>query len=145
MSGLRMSGNGKIPLYLTLLAVLLIVGVVLAVQPYSVPSPWYRYEAPSRRYLRAALRQDSVALARQSVSTVPVAWALHAARAHPAELRVWSRYARPWWGVERGDTATVYLDTHTGVCRDHPIVLHFVGGGSRARVLQATSACFEGP
>jgi hypothetical protein len=145
MSGFGISGNGKIPLYLTLLGLLLTVGVLLAVQPYSVPSRWNRYAAPSQRYLHAALQQDSVALARQSLSTAPVTWALHAARAHPTALAVWSRYARPWWAVEHGDTATVYLDTSTEVCSDQPIVLRFVGRGSQARVLRATSACFEGP
>jgi hypothetical protein len=135
--------NGKTPLILTVAVFLLAAGWLLAVQPYSAPSPWLRYGAASERYLAAALRQDSMELVRQSVTTAPVAWALHAARVNPRALAVWSRYARPSWGLERGDTAIVYLDTSTDVCSRQPIVLRFVGGRKHTRVLQASSACFE--
>jgi hypothetical protein len=137
--------NGKTPLYLTILAVLLAGGVVFAVQPYSAPSRWYRYTGPSRSYLRAALRQDSISLARQSLSSAPVTWGLHAARAHPQAMIVWTRYARPAWGLEQGDTAIVFLDTSTEVCDRDPIVLRFVTTEAGPRVLEASSACFEGP
>jgi hypothetical protein len=137
--------NGKTPLYLTILALVLALALVLTLQPYSAPSRWYRYAGPTRSYLRAALRQDSLALARLSLTAAPVSWALHAARTHPRAMDVWSRYARPSWGLEQGDTAIVYLDTDTDVCSEDPIVLHFIGGGKEIRVFRATSACFEAP
>lgn len=137
--------NGKTPLYLTILIAVLAMAFLFAVQPYSAPSRWNRYAEPARDYLRAAVRQDSLALARQSLSSAPVSWALHAAKAHPQALAVWSRYALPSWGLEHGDTAIVYLDASTDVCNDQPIVLQFVGGGKRARVLRASSDCFEVP
>jgi hypothetical protein len=98
-----------------------------------------------RSYLSAAVREDSLALARQSSSAAPVAWALHAARTHPQALAVWARYARPDWGLERGDTAIVVLETYTEVCSHDPIVLWLVGRDRQWRVVQASSACFEGP
>lgn len=81
--------NGRPPLVL-MLGLVAAIGVELfVVQPYSVPSPWQPYVAPARRYLQAALVSDSAALERQSVSTVPVAWALHAARMAPETMAVW--------------------------------------------------------
>jgi hypothetical protein len=135
----------KTPLYLTILLAGLAVAALLTVQPYSAPSRWNRYAGAAERYLEAALRQDSVALAKQSLSTAPVSWGLHAGRAHPRALAVWSRYAHPSLGFQHGDTAIVYLETATEVCSQEPIVLHFVGTGKRTRVLQASSACFELP
>lgn len=137
--------NGKTSVYLIILAAGLGVAALLTLQPYSAPSRWHRYAEPTRSYLRAALRKDSLALTRQSVTAAPVNWALHAARTNPGAMAVWSRYARPSWGLERGDTAIVYLETGTEVCSGDPIVLHFVRGGTQPRVLRASSACFEGP
>jgi hypothetical protein len=137
--------NGRMPLYLTILTVILAAAWLRLAQPYSAPSRWSRFAGASERYLQAALRQDSVELVRQSITAGPVTWALHAARSHPRALAVWTRYARPSWGLERADTAVVYLETSTEVCSEDPIVLRFVGGGKQARVAHASSACFEGP
>lgn len=137
--------NGKTPAYLAVLAVVFAVGVLLLWQPYSVTPRWKRYAAPMESYLRAAVRQDSVALARQTLSDSAVTWALHAARAHPQALAVWARDARPSWGLERGDTAIIGLETFTEVCDANPIVLRFVVHEKRPMVAQASSACFEAP
>jgi hypothetical protein len=136
--------NGKTPLYLTVALGLLAGALVFAWQPYSVTSRWARYAGPMQSYLRAALRRDSLALVRQTGSAEAVAWALHAARAHPEALTVWTRHAHPSWGLEIGDTATIGLDSDTNVCSEHPIVLRFVTG-KVPRVIEASSACFENP
>jgi hypothetical protein len=137
--------NGKTPLYLTALFVVAAGGVLLAWQPYSVPSRWARYSTPVRSYLRAAVRHDSLALTQQSLSAAPVRWGLHASRSHPQELAVWARFAVPDAGVERGDTAIIVLETSTEVCGHNPIVLRLEGRNGLWRVAQASSSCFEGP
>jgi hypothetical protein len=134
--------NGKMPLYLTLVATALFIAALRILEPYSVASPWHAYTEPAKRYLQAAVRQDSIALARQSGSTAPVLWALAAARAQPESLAAWARDAEAWTGGRRGDTADVLLAIPSEVCSKHPIWLRFVGSGKKARVLQATSACF---
>jgi hypothetical protein len=135
--------NGKMPFYLTLLAGTLLVLALAILQPYSVSSPWRVYTKPAQRYLQAAVRLDSIALTRQSGSAAPVVWALHAARTHPESLAVWASDAEAWSGGRRGDTVDVVLQTPTEVCSRHPIWLSFVGVGDNARVLHASSACFE--
>lgn len=135
--------NGRMPLYLTLIAAVVFVAVLRIFEPYSVSSPWRAYTEPAKRYLQAAVRQDSIALARQSGSTAPVLWALAAARAQPESLAAWARDAEAWTGGRRGDTADVLLSIPTDVCSKHPIWLRFVGTGKNARILQATSACFQ--
>jgi len=90
--------NGRTPYLLTLVALAVIVVTVLLVQPYSVRSRWQPYVQPARQYLQAALRRDSAALTRQSVSAAPVAWALHAARTAPETLAVWAAALRPATG-----------------------------------------------
>lgn len=135
--------NGKMPLYLTLLAATLFVLALAILQPYSVSSPWRAYTRPAQRYLKAAVRLDSLALARQSGSAGPVVWALNAARRHPESLAVWASDAEAWTGGRRGDTVDVALQTPTEVCSRHPIWLSFVGAGDDARVLHASSDCFE--
>lgn len=134
--------NGRMPLYLTLLAAALFIAALRIFQPYSVSSPWRVYTEPAKRYLQAAVRQDSVALARQSGATAPVLWALAAARAQPESLAAWARDAEAWTGGRRGDTADVLLAIPTEVCSKHPIWLRFVGTGESTRVLHASSACF---
>jgi hypothetical protein len=134
--------NGKMPLYLTLVAAALFIAVLRIFEPYSVSSPWRDYTEPAKRYLQAAMRQDSLALARQSGSNAPVRWALAAARAQPESLAAWARDAKAWTGGRRGDTADVLLAIPGEVCSKHPIWLRFVGSGKQARVLQATSDCF---
>src|SRR6266511_4708630 len=47
--------NGKMPLYLTLLAGVLCVVALWILQPYTVRSPWDVYTKPAHRFLEAAL------------------------------------------------------------------------------------------
>jgi hypothetical protein len=135
--------NGKIPLYLTLLVMALLAAALLTFQPYSAEWPGTGYTRPAQRYIRAAIRQDSVGLLRLSVSPSPVAWALDAARAHPDTLALWSRRVQVWTGERRGDTAEVFVYPLGKVCGEAPIVLRFVGSGSNAKVLRASSACLD--
>jgi hypothetical protein len=135
--------NGRMPMYLTLLAAVVCAAVLWILQPYSVRSPWDAYTKPAQRFLIAATRRDSLALLRQSGSVAPVVWALAAARAQPESLSVWARDAEAWTGKRRGDTADVLLSTATDVCSRHPIWLRFVGSGKQARVVRASSACFD--
>lgn len=135
--------NGKAPLYLTVAGAVLLVAAIAVLQPYSVTSPWSVYNRPARRFLQAALRGDSVALAHQSASSVPVVWALQAARKHPDSLAVWARNAEARTGGRWGDTAEVLLQTPTEVCSKDPIWIRFAGMGDDAIVLRASSTCFE--
>jgi len=136
--------NGKAPFYLTLLAMALLGAAVLWFQPYSAEWPGTGYARPAQRYLQAAIRQDSVGLARLSASTTPVAWALTAARTHRDSLVAWARDAQAWVGARQGDTAEVFVFNASGeVCAGTPITLRFVGSGDHARVLRASSACWD--
>jgi hypothetical protein len=133
--------NGKIPLYLTLLVMASLAAALLTFQPYSADWPGTGYTKPAQRYIRAAIRQDSVGLVGLSASLSPVAWALNAARAHPDTLALWGRRVQAWTGDRRGDTAEVFVYPPGDACGEAPIVLRFVGSGSDARVLRASSAC----
>lgn len=133
--------NDKTPLYLTLLVMALLTAVLLTFQPYSADWPGTGYTKPAQRYIRAAIRQDSVGLVRMSLSLSPVSWALDAARAHPDTLALWGRRVQAWTGEKRGDTAEVFVYPLGDACGEAPIVLRFVGSGSDARVLRASSAC----
>jgi hypothetical protein len=135
--------NGKAPLYLTLLVMAVLAAALLTFQPYSADWPGTGYTKPAQRYIRAAIRQDSAGLVALSVSLSPVAWALDAARAHPDTLALWGRRVRAWTGERRGDTAEVFVYPPSDVCGEAPIVLQFVGSGSNARVLRASSACLR--
>ena len=135
--------NGKTPLYLTVLGVALLGGAVLLFQPYSADFPGTAYAKPARRYIQAAIRQDSVGLRRLSSSPAPVAWALQAARARPDSLAAWSGATSAWTGVHRGDTTYVLVFPAGEPCSQAPIVLQFVGDGDNVRVASAGSACFE--
>jgi hypothetical protein len=135
--------NGRIPLYLTLLVMALLTAALLTFQPYSADWPGTGYTKPARRYIRAAIRQDSVGLVGLSVSLSPVAWALDAARAHPDTLALWGRRIQAWTGERRGDTAEVFVYPLGDTCGEAPIVLRFLGSGSNARVLGASSACLR--
>ena len=136
--------NGRTPLYLTVLLVLLLGATLFLVQPYSADWPGAGYAGPARRYIRAAIRQDSVGLVRLSTSMEPVGWALSAARAHGDSLALWSRPIEAWTGEMRGDTAEVFVYPSGSACAGAPIVLRFVGTGKAVRVLQASSACWDG-
>jgi hypothetical protein len=133
--------NGKIPVYLTVLVMASLAAALLTFQPYSADWPGTGYTKPAQRYIRAAIRQDSAGLVALSVSLSPVAWALDAARAHPDTLALWGRRVQAWTGERRGDTAEVFVYPPGDVCGEAPIVLRFVGSGSNARVLRASSAC----
>ena len=134
--------NGKAPLWLAMLALGAVGAAIILFQPYSADWPGTAYADPSRRYIRAAIRQDSAGLARLSVSAAPVIWALDAARAHPDSLALWKRRIAAFVGDLRGDTAEVFVYPPGGACGESPLVLRFVGAGRGARVLAANSTCW---
>jgi hypothetical protein len=133
--------NGKQPLLLTILAAGVFIAAVVILQPYSADRPGRAYTKPAQRYIRAALRQDSVRLARLSVSTTPVVWALDAARTHPESLALWDGRTQALTGARSGDTTQVFLYPSGQACSNAPIVFRFVGSGTDARVLSASSSC----
>jgi hypothetical protein len=135
--------NGKAPLYLTLVGAVLLGAAILLIQPYSADFPGTAWAKPARRYLHAAISQDSVSLSRLSASAAPVAWALEAARTHPDSLAAWSGRPEAWTGVHRGDTTYVLVFPAGEPCSNAPIVLQFVGAGDDARVSKVSSACFD--
>jgi hypothetical protein len=135
--------NGKTPLYLTLLLLVLLGGTLLVFQPYRADWPGTAYAEPARRFIRAALRQDSVGLLRLSTSPAPVDWALRAARTHGDSLALWGRRIEAWTGERHGDTAEVFVYPAGQHCDEAPIVFRFVGTGRDSRVVQASSTCFE--
>ena len=132
--------NGKMPPVLALSGALLLLSVLLAVQPYSVTSPWQAYTEPARRFLGAAVRGDTAELYLQSLGATAVQWALGAARFHPDSLAYWARQAEAWAGNHHGDTAEVFVEAPSSHCN---LVLHFVGPAENAKVERASSACFE--
>jgi len=135
--------NGKAPLYLTVLAAVLLIAATLLFQPYTADFPGTAYARPARHYLQAAISQDSVSLSRLSASAAPVAWALEAARIHPDSLAAWAGPTKAWTGARLGDTTDVLIFPAGEPCSQAPIVLRFVGAGDDARVLEASSACFD--
>jgi hypothetical protein len=135
--------NGKTPLYLTLVVITLLIAGLLALQPYTADWPGARYTAPARRYVRAAIRQDSVELLRMSASMSPVTWALEVARAHPDTLALWAGRVRAWTGERLGDTVEVFLYPPGDACQEAPIVFRFVDSGNAMRVFRVSSACLD--
>lgn len=135
--------KGKEPLFLTILAAGLFVAALFTVQPYSADWPGGGYTKPAQRYIRAALRQDSVRLTRLSASDIAVLWVLDAARTHRESLALWSGHTRAWTGARSGDTTEVFLYPRGEVCSKAPIVFRFVGSASEARVLSARSTCLD--
>ncbi|HET7468929.1 MAG TPA: hypothetical protein VFJ81_04605 [Gemmatimonadales bacterium] len=131
--------NGRMPILLTAIAAVLAALAVLVLQPYSVRSPWTAYSAPARRYLRAALERDSLELVHQSAGAGSVTWALAVGRRHSDSLAVWSRSAEAWAGIRHADTAEVFVAAPQSSCS---LVFRFVGPARRARVQQASGACF---
>jgi hypothetical protein len=126
-------------LALTVLLAGLFTGLVFLAQPYTAPGG--PLTKPAQRYVRAALRGDSLRLAALSASTEPVAWALAAGRSHRESLAYWSGYTQTSAGVPSGDTMEVFLYPSGDQCSQSPIVLHFVGSGRDAKVVSASSAC----
>jgi hypothetical protein len=129
----------RISISLTIALLALALGAVLAIQPYSVRSPWSAYDAPGHRFLSAALRRDSAELSRLSVSSGVVDWAIRAHREHPHDLSVWARFARAQAGLVQSDTTRVLFETATEVC---PLLITFVGQETQARVLEAKPRCY---
>ena len=132
----------RISISLTVVLLTLALAAVLAIQPYSVPSPWSAYEALGRRFLSAALSRDSAELSRLSLSSDAVGWAIRTERDHQHALSVWARFAKAGAGVTQSDTSRVLFDTGTEVC---PLLITFVGAEAQARVLAAKSRCYESP
>jgi hypothetical protein len=132
--------NAKMPWLLTVLGLGLFAGFFMTVQPYSA---WHgqAYAEPAQRYVQAALRQDSVKLARLSAASTPVSWALQAARMHPESLALWIDHPEAWIGAHYGDTTEVFLYPSGEACSKAPILIRFVGSGRHAKVLSATSRC----
>jgi hypothetical protein len=135
--------DGKQPLFLTILATGLFVAALITLQPYSADWPGTDYIKPAQRYIRAALKQDSLRLVGLSASETPVRWALDAARAHPESLAQWAGRTQAWTGVRSADTTQVFLYPRGDVCSEAPIVFRFVGSGSQTKVLSASSSCLD--
>ena len=133
--------NGKTPLYLTVIAAGLLGAAVLVIQPYTADFPGTDYARPARRYLRAAIHQDSVGLRRMSASSAAVAWGLEAARSHPDSLAAWGGRTETYVTARHADTTDVLVYPAEQRCGEVPIALRFVGTGSHAKVVHASSAC----
>jgi hypothetical protein len=130
----------RISIALTLALLVLALAAVLAIQPYSVRSPWSVYDIPGQRFLSAALRRDSAELTRLSISSDAVDWAIRTQRDHPHALSVWAHFARAGAGVTQSDTSRVLFETATEVC---PLLITFVGHKQQTRVLEAKSRCYS--
>lgn len=131
------------PIYGTLVFLGILAAALLVLQPYSADWPRSTYSDPARRYIQAAMRQDSATLARLSASESPVRWALAAARRHPERLTVWKGRIETWRGERRGDTTEVFVYPSAWTCHEEPIVLRFVGSGNAPKVLEASSLCLS--
>ena len=132
----------RIPLYLSMAAATLLTAAVLTLQPYSADRG---FAIPAERYVRAALAQDSMALANLSVADSPVAWALHMARRSPTSLEAWARHSEAFTGEHHGDTTQVFLYSRDAVCGDEPIQFEFVGLRDDARVAGVGLHCDSAP
>ena len=134
--------NGKTPLLLTFIATGLFVAIVFMIQPYSADSSGRAYAKPARRFIQAALRQDSAKLASLSITNVPVAWALNAARRDRESLALWGERTEGLTGPRAGDTTEVMVYPADGErCSKAPMLFRFVGSGNEAKVLSVSSSC----
>jgi hypothetical protein len=133
----------KRPIYGTLVLLGVLLAALVIFQPYTADWPASEYTDPARRYIRAALRRDSVTLTQLSTSDSPVRWALAAARRHPDTLALWARRVQAFAGEHRGDTTEVFVYAPGEACDGEPIVLRFVGSESRVKVVEASSACLN--
>jgi hypothetical protein len=131
------------PIYGTLILIGVLLAALLVFQPYTADWPGSGYTEPARRYIRAALRQDSVTLVQLSTSESAVRWALAAARRHPDTLALWGRRVRVWAGEQRGDTTEVFVYPPGEACDGEPIVLRFVGSETSLKVVEASSGCLN--
>jgi hypothetical protein len=93
---------GWVPAGWLILATLLAGAALLWLQPYSVISPYRTYAEPARRFLRAALTQDTVELRRQAASTRPVQWAWKQQMVIRTPLQSGPSYRTPTPDVDMG-------------------------------------------
>jgi hypothetical protein len=128
----------RMPLWLGLASFALLIALVLGLQPYSVTSPWSRYDKPGQRFLVAALRRDTAVLKRLSASPGPVEWALRTEQTERNALAAWANSARASVAFERGDSTDVLYDTPTSAC---PFLLTFVDQ-THPRILRAQARCY---
>jgi hypothetical protein len=133
--------DGWKPIFLTVLALGSLLAALFIVQPYSADWPGRAYAKPARQFIRAALQEDSVRVARLSASSKPVIWALATARTHRDSLALWSTRIEAWTGARAGDTTEVVVYPAGEACHEAPIRFQFVGSGDDARVLSVASAC----
>lgn len=133
------------PIYGTILFLGILLVALVTIQPYSGDWPRSVYTEPARRYVRAAMRQDSATLMRLSTSETPVEWALEAARRHPDILTLWKGRIQTYTGERRGDTTEVFVYPYPpwNACDEKPIVLRFVSSGTAPKVLTASSGCLD--
>ena len=133
------------PIYGSLIFLGILSAALLILQPYSADWPGSVYSEPARRYLRAAMRQDSATLARLSTSQSPVRWALAAARRYPDGWEAWKGRIEIWTGERRGDTTEVFVYSYPRSmdCEEEPIVFRFLGSGAAPKVVEAGSACLD--
>ena len=135
--------NDRQPIYGTLVFLGILLTALVVLQPYSADWPGTVYTEPARRYIRAAMRQDSATLTRLSTSESPVRWALAAARRHPDLLTNWKGRIEAWTGERRGDTTEVFVYPSGWACKEEPIVLRFVSPGTAPKVVDASSKCLD--
>jgi hypothetical protein len=135
--------NGHQPLLLTLLGAALAIAALLVFQPYSADSSGMGYTQPARRYIQAALGQDSLRLVRLSAADGPVVWALRMARLHRDTLAQWIGRTSARAGARAGDTAEVFFYPSGETCSERPIEFLFVGSGRNAKVLSLSSTCLD--
>jgi hypothetical protein len=131
------------PFYGTLVFLGILLAALFVLQPYSAdwPSP---YTSPARRYIRAAIRQDSATLIQLSTSESPVRWALAAARRNPDVLTLWKGKIEAYTGERTGDTTEVFVYPYPwGPCGEEPIVLRFVPSVAAPKVVDASSGCLD--
>ena len=138
----------KRPIYATLIFLGALLAALLVFQPYSADWPGSRYTETARRYIRAAMRQDSATLRHLSASEAPVRWALATARRRPGLLRLWNGRIEALTGEHRGDTTEVFVYPYYPYparhsCQQQPIVLRFVDSPAALRVLSAGSECLD--
>jgi hypothetical protein len=130
------------PIYATLIFLGILLTALFVLQPYSADWP-SAYSEPARRYIRAAIRQDSATLTRLSTSESPVRWALAAARQQPERLTIWKGRIEAWTGERRGDTTEVFVYPSGWACQQEPIVLRFLSSGAAPKVVDASSECLD--
>jgi hypothetical protein len=100
--------------------------------------PWEEpFQPTANAFVAAALRQDSVALARLAVSSSTVDTALATAARHPERLAHVGRL-RVWTAKRHGDTTRVVYGVDP--C---PLMFTFVGNGRGTRIAEFAVLCGE--